>query len=279
MRDNSRVESYAEFATSPAPRTPPATPRYIQEMNVHQDFFLYIPGLRTCQRVEIAARQLYANHRFTFSKFIHAWASEPNSPNATTTESRASELAKAVLTSDPALDALANELKRDERARARLMPILTEQIRQELSGVEKIKGMGKYDVNLDPETFDLANLKYRVWDALPVFLSFILSIVNFGKKSNARVASRRNFAAQFLTIVTVLSHFMRVINSSIFNNALAIYFYTLGIKRRALSVLHGMGLVPVFSTVVGYSASIANNAAVSLRSHFSPLPLLTPFRL
>ncbi|KAI5301061.1 hypothetical protein KEM56_002005 [Ascosphaera pollenicola] len=50
-----------------------------------------------------------------------------------------------------------------------------------------------------------------------------------------------------------------------FNNCLALYFYTLGIKRRSLSVLHGFGLVSTYQTVIQHSAKITDHAAETIK--------------
>ncbi|KAI5305190.1 hypothetical protein KEM56_005051 [Ascosphaera pollenicola] len=123
--------------------------------------------------------------------------------------------------------------------------------------------MGRYQALTPPAEYNFVELKERIWKGVPLLVQLLLVVV--GNLRSGATVDCNSFGGCVMTIVTVLSHFARRIRCSSFNTALALYLHALGIKRRCLGVLHGLGLVPTYQSIISHSAKLSDLATDTLK--------------
>lgn len=112
-----------------------------------------------------------------------------------------------------------------------------------------------FDGNVGSEALEIAPTVYQTWDSLTAPLR--------------ADRDRESFTPRFIAFCALLCYTIAPRTANHLPRTLGLYFQASGVKRRALSVLHGLGLVEAYKTILNARDEVTKKAKVSYSNCFT----------
>jgi hypothetical protein len=237
---------------TPSPAPEPSTHKTPQQQ------FKYLRGLSNRERVDAVLSRMYGEHRWTIKDLIHYMVTEEQEKSYTaSTEKRARDISKAIFDNPKVVDALSHA---SNHLRNLQILNMAELFRKELCSFQSQLGFGKFDAEDDPRDFNIPELVDRAKKIAPGLWHFLYCVI--GSEPNAA----KDVEGAFFTTCMVLAHLNAPRKSNVFHMLLGIHLHSMGVKRRTINLLSGLGVTVNYRTITNHIGEIANLAAVSIRA-------------
>ena len=125
---------------------------------------------------------------------------------------------------------------------------LSRKLTGELEGLLSNR-LGGFSVEKPVHELQLGVIKGWVQQAAPCLWGFLLGLVN---QRNSQEVRSTNFSSRLLAICAMLCFARAPRKGSLLQAVLGIYFYSMGVKRRVISLLYGLGVSVSYRELRGY---------------------------
>jgi hypothetical protein len=246
--------------SSTPPRSRSASPRhYIAPSRVYRARFPYIGQLSDRERVDQILAKMQAEHRWSIKDLLyHIVMEEPEKKWATSRKRRIDDLSKAIFDQPEVTTAL---FQATPQFRDQDMTTFTKIYRTELRELCSRSGFGKFDAEIDPKDIDIPHLVEQAKEAAPGLWSFLKTLVETGPTGGRLFA---NLDGALLMICIVLAHYSSPYNSNNFHMLLGMHLHSMGVKRRSINLLAGLGVTSNYQTILSHMNSVARIGEVRL---------------
>jgi len=116
-------------------------------------------------------------------------------------------------------------------------------------------GLGRFDPETSPYELDIPRIYNRIQEAAPTLCKLLLAILESNHPSQR---DRVQASKGPITIITVsIAYAYAPKTYDTFSVLLGVHLHSMGVKRRTLSVLAGLGLIPSYKTIMRKRAELA----------------------
>lgn len=209
--------------------------------------YKYIPGLSDRQRVDMVLQQLHEQHRWGLKSFhYHLVTAQPEEKYALSTESRARKLFEAIYEQE---EVMAELHKVPENAESLRYSKLVKLIRKELAQFDKPEvGLGQFVTDETVDQLHIPEMASRVRSTAPNLWALLVCIMT-QQRPSARDTSQEYQGSIFMICMMLASAFApRTCDK--FLVLLGLHLHSMGVKRRTINLLHGLGVTPHYTTVM-----------------------------
>jgi hypothetical protein len=230
--------------------SPPAATRSRHPPREVFDEQRYIPGLSERQRVDMILKQMYEQHRWTLKSFIyHLVTAQPEEKNARSAAYRTQKLSEAIYEQKEVVTELHKIPESANTAECVRTSQLVAHIRSELSQFgNPAVGLGQFNADEAIDQLDIPGIASRVQVAAPGLWALLVSIMT-PQQPSARDTSQDYQGSIFMICVILASAFApRTCNK--FPVLLGLHLHSMGVKRRTINLLYGLGLVSNYMTIM-----------------------------
>jgi hypothetical protein len=195
-------------------------------------------------------KQMHEQHRWTLKSFIyHLVTAQPEEKNAWSAVSRTRKLSEAIYGQKEVvteLHEIPESADADESVRTSQ---LVAHIRSELSQFgNPAVGLGQFNAEESVDQLDIPGLASRVQVAAPRLWALLVSIMT-PQQPSARNTSQDYQGRIFMICIILASAFApRTCNK--FPVLLGLHLHSMGVKRRTINLLYGLGLVSNYMTIM-----------------------------
>jgi hypothetical protein len=264
---NPRSKRQKLASETPPLREPPRHQRLPQYLNTNAQNQArtadkgYINGLTACERVEFILWQIYDQHRWSIKDLLRHIVTEESSVSAPTKDTRINNLSSAVLDQEDVIRAILYKAPSDRRLI--LMEIVAEVFVKEIDQLYTVPGLGKFNVNTAPKELNIHNITSRAKEVAPSLWQFLNRLVTTRYHGQTYPATK-SFSGEFVAICAIMAHYRARQTSNSFQILLGVYLHSMGVKRRVISLLKGLGLTMSYTTVIDYVDQVATLSQVSI---------------
>jgi hypothetical protein len=207
----------------------------------------YVKGLNSRERVDMILGDMYKNHRWTIKDLLfHMVTAEPTKKWAKSTSARSETLSDAIY-KQPEVTAKLSRASPDIHTFG--SSALITRIRMELSSLSKPDaGLGSFDPEMDIAELDIPSLMERVREVAPELWQLLCGIMKPQDSRSPRDPAIAN-QGEILMISAILAHARTPIISNNLQSLIGIHLHSMGVKRRSLSVLAGLGIATSYWTI------------------------------
>jgi hypothetical protein len=222
----------------------------------------YIPGLSAHERVELILWQIYNQHHWRLEDLLLHIVTAESSPYAPTKDRRIRSLSKAVLGQETVIRAIIYSVPSEQPLI--LMDIVAERFIKEIDQLSTtVPGLGKFNINTSSKDLDLPRMTTKTRETAPSFWQFLNRLATTRQHRGQNHQTTKTFGGEFVTICAIIAHYRASQTSNNFQILLGMHLHSMGVKRRVISLLHGLGLTMSYTTTIEYVDQVATLAQVS----------------
>jgi hypothetical protein len=219
----------------------------------------YIGHMNDYDRLDTVLKFMWNKHRWTTSQFLrHMVTAKPQRAYGQTIKTRVKKLSDAIAQEEVVEQLMHHSDGLREIGVSGLVGRLRAEIDQ--LGSSDI-GLGNFDPETSAHGLDIPHMYGRIQEAAPELCRLLLALLE------PKHASQRNWnkASQGpLTIITAsIAYAYAPKTYDNFPVLLGVHLHSMGVKRRTLSVLAGLGLIPSYQTIMRKRAELAEIGKVS----------------
>ncbi len=204
--------------------------------------------------------ELFEKHRWSIKDFVYYLVTaEPTKKYAMTCSARAKALSNAIYQQEEVVERLASA---SEDIRTVGNTGLTTRIRAELHAVGKPEvGLGEFNPEANIDTLDIPAMAKRVQKAAPELWELLVGLMEQQR------ASRRDTSTEYhgsmVMICSILAQARAPRKCNNFPMLLGLHLHSMGLKRRSLSVLAGLGVTSSYRAINSKHGELAEIGKVS----------------
>jgi hypothetical protein len=201
-------------------------------------------GLDTYDRVQSVIHFLRDAHRWSFKDFIYFYATAPAEKRYTMSRKmRVRRLAEAL----DKKELLAPLFDRSSVLYESAIPFVINNLHAEVEALCKPNtGLGEFDSDTPVHNLDISSFSRRIRTAAPNLYRLLLLLM--GGEDSDKTSDKYGGAIFLLCSVIVFQ--ASPINGNQFPTLLGVYTHSMGAKRRLISVLAGLGIIPSYRTIM-----------------------------
>lgn len=259
--ENSITVSRKRPRESPPPRSSrsPSPQPDIGAPNKRHEQFDYVGGLTVRERVDRVLSQLYGEHRWTIKDLIYYMATEESPKKyAMTAKKRAKDISKAIFDKPEVVDALSQA---STHLRDHYIANLAKSFEKELWALRSQPGFGEFNAEIDPRDLITPGLVDRSKELAPGLWHFLQNIIKSQSAGNPEQTKSANSDLFMICMMLAFSNAPRKNNA--FPMLLGMHLHSMGVKRRTINLLAGLGITVNYRTVINHTNEVAEIAAVS----------------
>jgi hypothetical protein len=224
----------------------------------------YVRGLGTRERVDMVLSELFEKHRWSIKDFIrHLVTAEPVKKNGVRSLVRAKTLSDAIYQQKEVVEQL-SRVSKDIRHLDN-MELIT-RLRAELDAVGRPEiGLGMFESTKDISELDIPNLADRVQSAAPELWGLLAGLMEPQRASNRDTLTTHK--GSMVMICSILAHARAPRKCNNLPMLLGLHLHSMGVKRRTISVLAGLGVISSYWTInAKYDELIENGKVLRIYS-------------
>jgi len=252
-----------------APTTPhlPTLPRRVQQPQKQTE---YISGMKKGDRVYHVLKYLRDKHRWSLKDFIlHLVTEESTIKGSHTCAMHTKNLSSAIYQQEAVTKQL-SKVSADIWTTVATNSQQVSRIRSELGKVAKPEvGLGKFDPDHEVGTLDIPGFAGRIQKAAPELFKLLADLM-VQQHSSGHITSTDS-QGSLVMVCSILARAYAPRNCNNFPVLLGLYLHSMGVKRRTLEVLSGLGVSASYWEINKQSGNVAENGKVqSLLLRISP---------
>lgn len=227
----------------------------------------YVRGLSTRERIDMVLYELNEKHRWSIKDFIyHLITAEPTKKYGMKCSTRAKALSDAIYQRPEVVQRLSNV---SEDLRTVGNSALIKRIQTELHAVAKPEvGLGEFNPEVDIDTLDIPTLADRIRKAAPELWGLLVGLME------QQHASRRDTSTEYqgsmVSICSILAHARAPRLSNNLPMLLGLHLHSMGVKRRTINVLAGLGITSSYWSVNARRGELSDIGKVQRLLRISP---------
>jgi hypothetical protein len=192
-------------------------------------------------------QQIHEQHRWGLKSFIyHLVTAQPVEKHAWSAEYRARKLFEAVHEQE---EVVAELHKIPENVESMRLSQLVTHVRSELSQFDKPEvGLGQFMAEESVDQLDIPRMASRVQAAAPQLWALLVSIMT-QQHPSARNTSQEYQGSIFM-ICSILASTFAPRTYDKFPVLLGLHLHSMGVKRRTINLLYGLGIVSNYMTIM-----------------------------
>jgi hypothetical protein len=200
-------------------------------------------------------RYMRQKHKMSVDQFIRAYATTINDHSGQNTATfRAHKLADTILEKDDIL-----QLQK-HKTLGRIGLFSAAQIRKEMAQLESVDGyFGAYKHRDNIEDMDFQMAIQQLERQAPCLLA-LLDALMIPRRVRQDQKEREPLSGRVALVTAILCFCRGRSASNNLQRTLGIYLYSMGVKRRVISVLHGLGVCESYRTINRENHAIAERA-------------------
>ena len=198
-------------------------------------------------------------HRWTIEELLYYMVTEkPQQKWGVTTNKRARDISVAIFDQPAVINALSHAASHVQDFP---ISILTGRLQKELEQFHSHSGLGKFDVNVDPKDLNIPDIVEQVKVATPDLWELLKGLMESTNHSD-RVPAKSPTGA-LLMICMTLAHFHAPRKCNSFQMLLGMHLHSMGVKRRTINLLAGLGITLNYRTIINHMGEVAKIAEIS----------------
>lgn len=223
----------------------------------------YIKGLNVRERVDMVLRDLSEKHRWSIKDFMyHMVTAEPTKKFGVSCSTRSKALSNAIYNQEEVVAQLSNA---SEDIRNVGNTGLTTRLRGELKAVsDPGVGLGEFESERDIAELDMSTLAERVQKAAPELWDLLAGLMEQQR------ASRRDTLIEcqgyMVMVCSIIAHARAPRKSNNFPMLLGLHLHSMGVKRRTINVLAGLGVTSSYKAIIRRNGELADIGKVPIFS-------------
>jgi hypothetical protein len=219
----------------------------------------YVPNLDPRERVDMILANIRGQHRWSIKDFLyHAVTASSSDKNAHSETRRAKLLSQAIYEQPIVIEKLAVASKDIYTVGA---TDLVSRLQSELRHLINSKTLGDFQSDVDP---NIPTLAMRVQGEAPELWGLLSNIMT--PPTSLRDTSTV-YQGSILMIYSILASTFAPRKSNNFPMLIGLYLHAMGVKRRVISLLAGLGINPSYQTIMERRKELADLGQVFNPNH------------
>lgn len=240
-----------------APTTPHLpTPRRVQQ---RQNQTEYINGMKKGNRVYQVLKDLRDKHRWSLKDFIlHLVTEESTIKGSHTCAMHTKNLSSAIYQQEAVAKQL-SKVSGDIWTETNSQQV--SRLRSELSKIGRHEvGLGKFDPNQEVGKLEIPALAGRIQKAAPELFKLLTDLMV--QQHSSGQGTSTDSQGSLVMVCSILARAYAPRNSNNFSILLGLHLHSMGVKRRTLEVLSGLGVSASYWEINKQSGNLAENGTV-----------------
>jgi len=222
----------------------------------------YVPNLDPRERVDMILANIRGQHRWSIKDFLyHAVTASSSDKNAHSETRRAKLLSQAIYEQPIVIEKLAVASKDIYTVGA---TDLVSRLQSELRHLINSKTLGDFQSDVDPRDVNIPTLAMRVQGEAPELWGLLANIMT--PPTSLRDTSTV-YQGSILMIYSILASTFAPRKSNNFPMLIGLYLHAMGVKRRVISLLAGLGINPSYQTIMERRKELADLGQVFNPNH------------
>jgi hypothetical protein len=223
----------------------------------------YVKGLKTRERVDLVLYELNEKHRWSIKDLIyHLVTAEPTKKYGMTCSARAKALSDAIYKREEVVEQLS---RASEDIRTVGNANLIARMRTELNAVGKPEvGLGEFESEKDIAELDIPALAERVQRAAPELWGLLAGLME--QQHASRRDTLTEYQGSMVMVCSILAHARSPRKCNNLPMLLGLHLHSMGVKRRTISVLAGLGITSNYRAINSRHGELAEIGKVPLLS-------------
>lgn len=203
--------------------------------------------------------ELHERHRWSIKDMVyHMVTAEPIKKYGMSCSARAKALSDAIYKEEQVVEELSRASK-DIRTTGDTE--LIARLRAELRAMSKPDvGLGEFESEKDIHELDIPALAARVQKAAPELWGLLAGLME--QQHTSRRDTLTEYQGSMVMICSILAHARAPRKCNNLPILLGLHLHSMGVKRRTLSVLAGLGLTSNYSTIINKRSELAERGEV-----------------
>ena len=249
--------------SSKSPNSPSARKRHarraLRRVQQPQKQTEYISGMKKGDRVYHVLKDLRDKHRWSLKDFIlHLVTEESTIKGSHTCAMHTKNLSSAIYQQEAVAKQL-SKVSGDIWTTTNSQQV--SRIRSELGKVGKPEvGLGKFDPDQDVGALDIPALARRIQKAAPELFKLLADLM-VQQHSSGHITSTDSHGS-LVMVCSILARAYAPRNCNNFPVLLGLHLHSMGVKRRTLEVLSGLGVSASYWEINKQSGNVAENGTV-----------------
>lgn len=264
-RSNSRKSAYtARVDASDNLQNPAAiqTDTNIQPCDDDVEFnpSAYIGYLSNYERLDMVLKYMWNKHRWTINHFLHHMVTaDPEKEYDRTIKTRVKKLSGAI-TQEQVVKQL---MRYSDGLREIGASGLMERLRVEMDRLGSSDfGLGDFDPEMSVDKLDIPHIYSRIQETAPELCRLLLALLE--PKHHSQRDWIKDSQGPITIITASIAYAYAPKKCDRFPLLLGVHLHSMGVKRRTLSVLAGLGLIPSYHTIMRKRSELAAIGKVPL---------------
>lgn len=213
----------------------------------------YISGLKSRERVDKILADMFHHHRWSIKDFIRHMVTEPPRQKYAITETtRASHLSAAIFEQPIVVEQLSSV---SSAIYTTGTSDLVSRIQSELRGLINGDMLGEFQSKVDPGDMDIPGLATQVQNKAPQLWKLLVNIMT--PPGNHR-DTPKVYQGSIVMICSILASAFAPRKSNNFPMLIGLYLHAMGVKRRVISFLAGLGINSAYQTIMDRRKELAD---------------------
>jgi hypothetical protein len=213
----------------------------------------YIGNMSDYDRLELVLKDMRDKHRWSINDLLrHMVTAKPGKPYDRTTKTRVKLLSRAIVQ-----DQVAEELVRHSNELREIgVSSLVERLRIEIDRLgSSATALGHFDPEASVHGLDIPHIYSQIQEAAPELCKLLLALL---EPKNISQRDRIKASQGPITVISASIAYAYAPNTyDNFPVLLGVHLHAMGVKRRTLNVLTGLGLIPSYQTIMRKRAQLA----------------------
>jgi len=230
----------------------PSSSSPLQEPPASTQRSRYISGLQPRERVDMVLAELNDKHRWTIKDLLyHMVHAQPVKKNGYSTSYRAQKLSDAIYGQPEIIERLGSVSKDIYATGA---SDLVSRIQTEIRGLINGDILGEFQSNVDPKDMDISSLATQMQRKAPELCGLLVSIMT--PPGNHRDTPKIH-QGSIVMVCSILACAFAPRKSNNFPMLIGLYLHAMGVKRRVISFLAGLGINSAYQTIMDRRKELA----------------------
>jgi hypothetical protein len=218
----------------------------------------YIQNLTPRERVDMILSGIREHHRWSIKDLIYHMVHAPSSQKNAHSETRRAKLVSQAIYGQPEVVKQLASVSNDIYTTGASDQV--SRLQSELQGLVHGNILGEFESDIDPGDVDIPGLATQAQSKAPELWSLLVSIMTPPKSSRDTSIV---YQGSIFMICSILASTFAPRKSNNFPTLIGLYLHAMGVKRRVISFLAGLGINSAYKTIMDRRRELADLGQVS----------------